>query len=313
MDTSDSSGLSSPVHNALSVYDFECTTPKAQKSSSEISTPSTAQEPSDLNVSEMQTELTQCYQRIEQQQSEIEFLKSQLNAKKSGGKPKFDRALPVEVRRIYALHKHSYDFTRRFDFIENKVVTQRIYDGIEGLHGRSYTLAEVTMCCKTYFKSLKDDRQREENGIKDKHRKAAARRHRLKSKLKRRKKCLNSVTKPPLSEDQLQKAHDMVFIGDMDYVSSDESEDEADEKNTRLVRRLWFESPEMTEIKRVIDEHYIQVTPKKGLSKMLTLLKNGCSPVSSREVPKKVLNWAVDVFSPSSQNSALDSVDYTEL
>ncbi len=308
-----------PFHQS-SVYDFEITPPELHKTLLEPSTPVQQQNISVVSqspltneeVSNMQRELTECKQLIEQQRNEIEFLKSKLSAKKQGP-PKFDRALPVEVRRIYGeyvLKNECYDFSHRFDFIENKAMTRKIIDSIQFLHRRSYTPAEITMCCKTYFKSLKDDIQRDLNGIKDKHRKAAARRERLNSKLNRRKRCLNFGVKPPLSSDQLHKANDMLLNGGLAYMSSDESEDECDEKNTRLVRRLSFESPEMTQIKRVIDEHYLQVADKRGLSKLKRLVKSGRSPLSSRTVPKKVLNWAVDIFLPNSPDSA---VQYTNL
>ena len=130
------------------------------------------------------------------------------------------------------------------------------------------------------------------SGIKQKHRKAASRRERLKSKLARRKKCLEAKVKPPLSSGQLEKANDMIKCG-LAYISSDESEDEGDGKNTRLVRRLRFESSEMADIKRIIDEHYCKIASKKQLNNMLVLIKNDRSPVSGREIPKNALQWAL--------------------
>ncbi len=81
---------------------------------------------------------------------------------------------------------------------------------------------------------------------------------------------MQANVKPPLSDEQFQKASDLLLTGGLDYVSSDESEDETDQKNTRHVRRLWFESPEMAQLKRIIDDHYPQtVTSKKQLTNTL--------------------------------------------
>ncbi len=156
------------------------------------------------DVLKMQRELIECRQIIEMQRNEIEFLKSKLKAKTSK-KVKSSPMLPVEVRRIEKQVDISYDFGEKFDSIENKAVTQRIIDVIQRLNGNMFASPEITQCCRTYFKSRKDER-----GIKQKHRKAAARRERLKSKLARRKKCLEAKVKPPLSSDQMEKANDII-------------------------------------------------------------------------------------------------------
>ncbi len=238
---------------------------------------------------------------VEDQQNEIATLKAQQSKNSSKVKP--DRALQAEVRRNYDIYKTKkeeiYDYDLKFDCLHNRKVTDRLIDAVEGTLKDSYSAQEISDYCRTYFKHLRDDRNRELSGKKDPHRKSASRRNRLNRKLNKRKAALEAATPPPLSDDQMTLAKEMLVTGGTDYMSSDESdnEDNVENRGTHFkVRRLAWESVQMSDIKDIVDKHAINIANKRQRAKMAYYKRDPAFEVSTRPVPKKLLNWAVDVF-----------------
>ncbi len=126
-----------------------------------------------------------------------------------------------------------------------------------------------------------------------------SRRNRLNRKLNKRKAVLEAATPPPLSGDQMILAKEMLLSGGTEYMSSDESDDEDNVENRGTqfkVRRLAWESTQMSDIKDIVDKHGINIANKRQRAKMAYYKRDPSFEVSTRPVPKKLLNWAVDVF-----------------
>ena len=238
---------------------------------------------------------------VQDQQNEIATLKARPCINSPKVKP--DRALQAEVRRNYdqlrTKGENIYDYDLRFDCLFNRKVTDRLINGVEGTLKDSYSAQEISDYCRTYFKHLRDDRNRELSGKKDPHRKSASRRNRLNRKLNKRKAVLEAATPPPLSDDQMVLAKEMLLSGGTEYMSSDESdnEDNLENRGTHFkVRRLAWESTQMSDIKDIVDKHGVNIANKRQRAKMAYYKRDPSFDVSTRPVPKKVLNWAVDVF-----------------
>ena len=241
---------------------------------------------------------------VQDQQSEIATLKALLGKKIP--KVKTDRALQAEVRRNYQLLKTSgkdvYDLDLRFDCLCNRKVTERVIHDVHGTLGNSYNDEQITSSCRTYFTNMRADRQRKLNGNFDTHRKRSSRTTRLTRKLERRRAILNADIPPPLSESDMVLAKEMLSM-ENEYMSSDESETEDSEDAygpTRKVRRLAWQSSKMTDIKDTLDRHGIKIANKRQRAKMTVIKRDASCGVSARPVPSKILNWAVDVFYPTS-------------
>ncbi len=237
---------------------------------------------------------------IQDQQNEIATLRARLQ--KTSSKVTTDRALQSEVRRNYQVmgsnvDETTYDLDLRFDCLFNRKVTERICYLVDGSLKGSYTAQEISDYCKTYFTHLRDDRHRELNGKKETHRNTAKHRNRLNRKLEKRRTIVRADNPPPLSADQLSLANEMLSAGP-DYMSSDESDTEDNEGyGTRLkVRRLSWESTQMKDIKDIVDQHGIKIANKRQKAKMTYYRRDASCEISTRPVPSKLLNWAVDVF-----------------
>ncbi len=217
-------------------------------------------------------------------------------------KKKPDRALQKEVRRNYKFlgetEHEAYDFDLRFDCLFNRKMTERVIRAVRGTLGSSYTDEQITSCCQTYFTSLRGDRRRKQNGTLDVHRKRSGRTIRLSRKLERRREIIESKKNPPpLTAEQMAQAKDMVNA-DITYMSSDESDTEDGDGYSRVrkVRRLAWESMEMSDIKDIIDTHGFKCANKKQKAKMVLLKRDTSCDISARKVPGNLLNWAVNVF-----------------
>ena len=93
-------------------------------------------------------------------------------------------------------------------------------------------------------------------------------------------------------------AKEMVSAG-TDYMSSDDSdiEDNGDGYGiSRKVRCLAWQSTQMTDIKDVVDKHGIKIANKKQKAKMTFYRRDTSCEISTRPVPSRLLNWAVDIF-----------------
>ncbi len=93
-------------------------------------------------------------------------------------------------------------------------------------------------------------------------------------------------------------AKEMICAG-TDYMSSDDSDIEENVNGYgihRKVRRLAWESTQMTDIKDIVDKHGIKIANKKQKAKMTFYNRDASCEVSVRPVPSNLLNWAVDVF-----------------
>ncbi len=225
--------------------------------------------------------------------------------KAAGGKPakkQQDRALTSEVRRNYhelrAVKNVSYDLDLRVDCMYNRKVTGEVISAVHGTLGSSYTDEEISEYCHKYFTNLRDDYRRKQNGKFDGHRKRSSRTIRLKRKLEKRKNIIESQKKPPpLSTEQMAQAKAMLDA-DITYMSSDESDTETGDGygRVRKVRRLAWESKNLTEIKDIVDSHGLKCASRQSKAKIVLLKRDSSCDISMRPVPKNLLNWAVDVF-----------------
>ncbi len=175
------------------------------------------------------------------------------------------------------------------------MVTDRVIAAVHGTLGSGYTNDQIIACCQTYFTSLRDDFRRKQTGKLETHRKRSTRTIRLRRKLEKRKDIVYCTNPPPLSADQMTMAKDMIEAG-ITYMSSEESDTEQGDGYTRVrkVRRLAWESKQMSDIKDVIDDYGIKCASRKQKAKLVFLKRDSSCDISARPVPKNVLNWAIN-------------------
>ncbi len=244
---------------------------------------------------------------LQRTQQQMISMRQELDSWKAAGrkppKKKSDRALTTEVRRNYrelcVVKKVSYDLDLRVDCLHNRKVTNEVISAVHGTLGSSYTDQEITAYCHKYFTHLRDDHRRKQNGKLDGHRKRSSRTIRLKRKLEKRRNIVESNKPPPLSTEQMAHAKAMLDA-DVTYMSSDESDTENDDcyGRVRKVRRLSWESKKLIELKDIIDNHGLKCASKQSKAKMVLLKRDSSCDISTRPVPKNLLNWAVDIFYP---------------
>ncbi len=191
-----------------------------------------------------------------------------------------------------------YDLDLRFDCPCNIKVTEEVIGAVKTSFKGSYTEEQIASCCKVYFTNLRADKHRLLNGTMDTHRKRSSRSIRLKRKLERRRAIIEGSSPPPLSDSDMALAREMISMENV-YMSSDESETEETEGAygpTRKVRLLSWQSRKMTHIKDIIDQHGIKMANQRQKSKMTVFKRDSSCEISARPVPKRILNWAIDVF-----------------
>lgn len=146
----------------------------------------------------------------------------------------------------------------RFLCPENSEATKRILKGVRDAYGGRekcpFSKAEIEGACKRYFKSLRDAERRKEKGTKQHHVIITRRQNRRRERPERLRKALpkaNYTTKCMEKVEPILAAQ---------YMSSEESDTEGDEKVFR-VRQLPWQRSKVMKMKKTLEEIYHQQLP----------------------------------------------------
>ncbi|KAL5251324.1 hypothetical protein ACHWQZ_G016872 [Mnemiopsis leidyi] len=154
----------------------------------------------------------------------------------------------------------------------------------------SWEEADMLYAIRTYWRSLRDDRQRELSGKKYNHRRMIIRREIMKRKLKSRQKAIGLVNwgseMKQLFEETLN----------LDYMSSEEEDNTVESREgprPRVVRRLPWASATLTQCKADLDAEFKKICSARQLKATAHVYRRD-HVISSRPKPLVCPQWAVD-------------------
>ena len=212
-------------------------------------------------------------------------------------KPPTSRECQGQVRQITRLLSkkgHEFDTHTNIHTSHNQQHLQRVVNGVMSSKDASkFSTEQVIEAAKIYFNSLRGDVVREENGIKNKHRKRSRNGTRKSKKHLHRLKGLLHA-KCPLSAEDKQKAR---LIMKREYMSSDEDDIVMnDGKQGRRVRHLPWMSDLANHYKTVCQDVYLKhILLKRDEKKYHHIIRDENCAISERPLPKDIPTWAVKV------------------
>ncbi len=211
---------------------------------------------------------------------------------------------------------NKYDHSLPFDHSLNREVTRKVCEGYRKLKrdGCRSSEEEMEQYCKTYFRSVKQDKSRKERGLDDAHRRQARSNKRKRTKFEERQAALKvtgSYTPEELELLELGKfLVDTIGIAGM---SSEEDNIDSDDdgintptdrrkrkapqssEKIRRVRKFYWESPQLSTVKRKMDTIYYEECLKPAQRRRRDVrVKDSSCKTSSRPPPKDAADWMLN-------------------
>ncbi len=209
-----------------------------------------------------------------------------------------------------------YDHSIPFDHSSNSEITKKVFDEYckNKKTERKFSQEDIEQYCKTYYRSVKQDESRKERGLKEEHRRRARSRKRKLTKFEERQTALKVPDKfTPEELELLELGKFLVDTIGVTYMSSEDSDLDSDDDGTNTptdrrkrkapqssdrtfrVSKLYWESPQLCNVKRKMDDVYNKECLKPAQrKKRSTRVKDSSCPVSTHPPPKDTPHWMLN-------------------
>ncbi|XP_013390516.1 uncharacterized protein LOC106158935 [Lingula anatina] len=199
-----------------------------------------------------------------------------------------DKECRTALRDTYrTIIRHSsvgWNFEQSFTAPPNLAVTEAVVTEIRRKYSQDgtpkWSEPMINAACRVYYRSLRDDFKRSNEGTKDRHRERIRRNERLKRKLSRRQTALKDID---WSEEEKKKVEEILV---KDFMSSDEEED-----GGSYVKSLEWESETLRHYKMELDHFYVEKQNARTVNAMILPERNG-GYFSLRKKPENCPSWA---------------------
>lgn len=206
---------------------------------------------------------------------------------------------------------NAFDLHQGQESSHNVMIYWKVIEHIKKTNAScSWGDVDMLYAIRTYWRSLRDDRQRELSGKKYNHRRMIIRREIMKRKLKSRQKAIALVSWVPELREHVTETLNL------DYMSSEEEDNTVECREgprPRVVRRLAWESELMTKCKEGLDLEFRKICSARQLKATAHVYRRP-DVVSSRVKPAKCPAWAADpTWDPESINQPNTSLNFSDI